>query len=54
LLSDSTSALRLAQNLGADYLLVASLASFGSEKKTFEDGGLKTVNVRLKMRRGFG
>jgi len=50
LLSDNTSALRLAQNLGADYLLVASIASFGNEKKTFEDGGLKTVNMIYTLR----
>ncbi len=49
-LSDSSSALRLAQNLGADYLLVASIVSFGTEKKTFEDGGLKTVNVINTLR----
>ncbi|MGH7990706.1 MAG: hypothetical protein ACREDS_11030, partial [Limisphaerales bacterium] len=44
-LSDSSSALRLAQNLGADYLLVASITSFGTEKKTFTDSDLKTENV---------
>ena len=42
--SKSTSALRLAQNLGADLLLVASITSLGSEKRTFEDGAFKTVN----------
>lgn len=46
--SDSSSALRLAQNLGADYLLVASITSFGSEKKT--DAELKTVNVIYTLR----
>jgi hypothetical protein len=49
-LSDSSSALRLAQNLGADYLLVASITSFGTEKKTYEDAGLKTVNVINTLR----
>lgn len=50
LLSDNTSALRLAQNLGADYLLVASITSFGSEKKSFDGDGVKTVNVTHTLR----
>lgn len=50
LLSDSSSALRLAQNLGADYLLVASITSLGSEKKSFKDGPLETVNVTHSLR----
>jgi len=49
-LSDSSSALRLAQNLGADYVLVVSITSFGTEKKTFEDAGLSTVNVINTLR----
>ena len=47
-LSTSSSALRLAQNLGADYLLVASITSFGNEKKT--DSNLGTVNVIHTLR----
>lgn len=47
-LSDNSSALRLAQNLGADYLLVASITSYGTEKKT--DTGLGTVNVSHTLR----
>ncbi len=31
-LSDNTSALRLAQNLGADYILIPSITSYGTEK----------------------
>jgi hypothetical protein len=50
LLSENSSALRLAQNLGADYLLVASIASLGSEKKSFKDGTLETVNVIHTLR----
>jgi hypothetical protein len=50
LLSDNSSALRLAQNLGADYLLVASIASLGSEKKVFKDGALETVNLTHNLR----
>jgi len=33
-LEDNSSALRLAQNLGADYILVPSIVSLGTEKKT--------------------
>jgi len=47
-LSDNSSALRLAQNLGADYLLVASITSFGTAKKT--DASLGTVNVISTLR----
>ncbi|HEY1718832.1 MAG TPA: hypothetical protein VGH42_11155, partial [Verrucomicrobiae bacterium] len=47
-LSDSSSALRLAQNLGADYLLVASITSFGTKKIT--DSELKTVDVINTLR----
>jgi hypothetical protein len=47
-LSDNSSALRLAQNLGADYLLVASITSFGTKKIT--DTQLQTVNVVNTLR----
>jgi hypothetical protein len=50
LLSDNSSTLRLAQNLGADYLLIASIASLGSEKKSFRDGTLETVNLTHTLR----
>jgi hypothetical protein len=50
LLSNNSSAVRLAQNMGVDYLLVASLASFGSEKKNFADGDVKTANVTHNLR----
>lgn len=49
-LSDGSSALRLAQNLGADYLLVASITSFGTEKRAFDDGNLKTANIVYTLR----
>ncbi len=45
--SDGSSALRLAQNLGADYLLVASITSFDTEEKT--DTELKTVNTTYTL-----
>jgi hypothetical protein len=47
-LSDNSSALRLAQNMGADYLLVASITSFSTKKIT--DNELKTVNVVNTLR----
>ncbi len=50
LFRDNTSALRLAQNLGADYLLLTSIASLGSEKKWFKDAALETVNVIHTLR----
>ncbi len=50
LLSDNTSALRLAQNLNADYLIVASIASYGTEKKVFSDANLDTVNLVHTLR----
>jgi hypothetical protein len=50
LLSDSTSALRLAQNMGADYLLVASITSLGSLTKPMDAYGVKTVNVIHTLR----
>ena len=34
-LSDNTSALRLAQNLGADFILIPSITTYGTEKKTY-------------------
>ena len=45
LLSNNTSALRLAQTMNADYLIVASISSFGTEKKTFKGYG----RVHVKM-----
>lgn len=52
MLTDNTSALRLAQNLGADLVLHVSIASLGSEKKDYEDKelGLRTVNLTRTLR----
>jgi hypothetical protein len=52
LLTDNTSALRLAQNLGADLVLHVSIASLGSEKKDYEDKelGLRTANLTHTLR----
>ena len=50
LLSDNTSALRLAQNMGADYLFIAAITSLGTEKKAMDAYGVKTVNVLHTLR----
>lgn len=52
-LENSTSALRLAQSLGADYLVVATISSYGTEKRDFEDGGVKTLNIISTMRASY-
>ncbi|HTY86820.1 MAG TPA: PEGA domain-containing protein [Candidatus Acidoferrum sp.] len=49
-LSDSTSALRLAQNLGADFILIPSLTTYGTEKKTYNADGISTINVTYTLR----
>ncbi len=45
LLSNNTSALRLAQLMGADYIIMTSITSFGTEKKSFKGYGVETVNI---------
>jgi len=49
-LSDSTSALRLAQNLGADFILIPSLTTYGTEKKAYTGDGISTLNVTHTLR----
>ena len=49
-LSDNTSALRLAQNLGADFILIPSITTYGTEKKTYNGNGISTVNVTHTLR----
>jgi hypothetical protein len=49
-LSDNTSALRLAQNLGVDYILVPSITGYGTEKKTYSGNGIQTLNVTHRLR----
>jgi hypothetical protein len=49
-LEDNSSALRLAQNLGADYILVPSIVSLGTEKKNYSGNGINTVNITHKLR----
>jgi len=53
LLSNNTSALRLSQMMNADYLIVASISSFGTEKKKFKGYGLETVNLVTNLRASF-
>lgn len=50
LLSDNTSALRLAQNLNVDYILIPAITSYGSEKKSYQGNGIKTLNVTHRLR----
>jgi len=49
-LSDSTSALRLAQNLGADFILIPSITTYGTDKKTFSGDGISTINITHNLR----
>ena len=49
-LSDSTTALRLAQNLGADFILIPSLTTYGTERKAYTGNGINTVNVTHTLR----
>jgi PEGA domain len=49
-LSDNTSALRLAQNLGADFILIPAITTYGTEKKTYTGDGIATINVIHKLR----
>ena len=49
-LSDNTSALRLAQTLGADYILIPSITGYGTEKKSFTGIGIQTMNVIHRLR----
>jgi hypothetical protein len=48
-LEDQTSALRLAQNLGADYILVPSLISLGSEQRNYAGNGISTLNTMHRL-----
>ena len=49
-LSDNTSALRLAQNLGADFILIPSITGYGTEKKSYNGNGIQTLNVTHRLR----
>ena len=49
-LEDNSSALRLAQNLGVDYVLVPSIVSLGTEKKNYSGNGINTLNITHRLR----
>lgn len=50
LLSNNSSTLRLGQLLGVDYLVLASISSYGADKRTVDAYGEKTVNVTHNLR----
>lgn len=49
-LESGSSALRLAQNLGADFILIPAITSYGLEQKTYNGNGVSTVNTVHKLR----
>ena len=53
LLGNNTSALRLAQLMGADYIIVTAITSFGTEKKSFKGYGVETVNIITNLRASY-
>jgi hypothetical protein len=52
MLSNNTSALRLANNLEADYVLVVSITSFGTDTQRFKDtaSGIDLLNKKHQLR----
>lgn len=52
-LSKDSSALRLAQNMGADYLFVATLATVGTKTARFAGYGVESANSTTTMRVGY-
>ncbi len=50
LLNNQTSALRLAQSLNANYVLVATLVSYGSDVRAFSGYGVNTLNRIYNLR----
>ncbi len=49
-LSDNSSVLRLAQNLGVDYILIPAITSYGTEKKSYSGNGIQTLNITHRLR----
>lgn len=49
-LNDNSSALRLAQNLGADFILVPSIMTYGVDKKNYTGMGVATINLTYTLR----
>jgi hypothetical protein len=52
-LENSTTALRLAQNLGADFILAPTITTYGTEKRTYNGNGIATVNTIHTVRVGY-
>ncbi|TAK95820.1 MAG: PEGA domain-containing protein [Verrucomicrobia bacterium] len=52
-LETNTSALRLAQNLGVDYIIIPSITTYGHEKKTYKGNGVNTINDLYTLRVGY-
>lgn len=52
-LENSTTALRLAQNLGADFVLAPTITTYGTEKRTYKGNDVATVNTIHTMRVGY-
>ena len=50
LLSERSSSLRLAQSLGAEFILLASLSSVTRDQRTFNDGGLQVTSANHVLR----
>jgi len=49
-LTDQSSASRLAQNMGVDYIVIASIASIGTTQNAVNAYGVKAVNIETLMR----
>jgi hypothetical protein len=49
-LEGNTSALRLAQNIGADFVLVPAITTYGTEKKAYTGNDVSTVNTVHTLR----
>src|SRR5439155_9540531 len=50
ILSNNTSALHLAQNMNADYLLVASITTYGQDVQDFHEDAVRTRVTESTMR----
>ena len=50
MLGNNASAVRLAQMLGANYIIMASISSYAVDKKTVDAYGVKTITATHNMR----
>jgi hypothetical protein len=53
LLSDQTSAVRLAQALDADYILMVNLDTYGEDTRDFDNGTIRTRIIEYRLRSSF-